>query len=162
MLNICGIMACDPNGIIGIDGKLPWSYPEETRHFSNMVNGHIMIMGYKTFIDTPKKLLDNCYNIVLSSKDNLQNSLNVKFVKSLDEIFKLELSSDKKIFMIGGAEIAKLFLQNNLINKFILTKIHKLYSGNVIFPLFMLENWPYEVIRTEKNFTIYKYFKPKL
>ena len=59
--------------------------------------------------------------------------------------------------MIGGAEMTKLFLKANLVNKFLLTRIHKFYEGDTIFPLNLLEGWDQEMIRKEKDFTIYKY-----
>lgn len=160
MIHICGIMACDPSGIVGKDGKLPWSYPKELKHFSDIVSGNIMIMGYKTFIDTSKHILNNCYNIVLSRKDRISHSPNTIFIKSIDELFNLSLDSSKKIFMIGGAEIATLFLQNNLISEFILTIICKNYQGNVEFPLFIIKEWKKEIIKQDQDFTVYKYIKP--
>ena len=66
---------------------------------------------------------------------------------------------DKEIFMIGGAEISKLFLGANLLSEFLLTKIHDIYEGDTIFPLNLLQGWPYEIIIKENDFTIYKYLK---
>lgn len=58
----------------------------------------------------------------------------VFFVKSLDELWEvIKLFNDKKIFMVGGAEIATFFLKQNLINEFLLTKINKDYAGDTFF-----------------------------
>lgn len=58
------------------------------------------------------------------------------FVKSLYEFWEVvKLFSDKKIFMVGGAEIATFFLKQNLINEFLLTKINKDYEGDIFFLL---------------------------
>ncbi|ABV74376.1 dihydrofolate reductase [Rickettsia akari str. Hartford] len=43
--------------------------------------------------------------------------------------------TDKKIFIVGGAEIAILCLEQNLIDEFLLTKINKNYDGDTFFPL---------------------------
>ena len=59
--------------------------------------------------------------------------------------------------MIGGAEIAKLFLKNYLLNKFLLTRIHKEYDGDTYFPFSLIEKWDVTIITTNKDYTIYKY-----
>lgn len=63
------------------------------------------------------------------------------------------------MFMIGGAEIAKLFLSTDLLNAFILTKIHDNYEGDTIFPLDLLQDWSCQTVKENKDFTVYKYTK---
>lgn len=59
--------------------------------------------------------------------------------------------------MIGGSEIAELFLKNNMLEKFLLTKIHKEYDGDTYFPLSLIKEWRTEKIIENKNYTIYQY-----
>ena len=157
---IVGLMACDPRGVIGNKGGLPWSYPEELEHFRKITFGQVMIMGHKTFESIPTATLKERFNIVFSRRSQKPSEPceNVIFVSSLDDFLALSpIPADKEIFMIGGAEIAKLFLTADLLSAFLLTKIHDVYEGDTIFPLRLLQDWSYEIIRKEKNFTIYKY-----
>ncbi|MGV8949212.1 MAG: dihydrofolate reductase [Candidatus Paracaedibacter sp.] len=154
---IVGLMACDPRGVIGNEGALPWVYPEELDHFRKTTFGQIMVMGNKTFESIPSIILKDRFNVVFSrnSRKGLNYGDNVIFVSSLNDFLALKnLPVDKEMFMIGGAEIAKLFLNANLLSAFILTKIHNSYKGDTIFPLDLLQDWPCQIIRENKNFTV--------
>ena len=63
--------------------------------------------------------------------------------------------------MFGGAEIAHLFLEKDLLSEFILTRIHKSYEGNKYIDLKCLETWPRTIMTETKDFTIYSYKNPK-
>lgn len=157
---IVGLMACDPRGVIGKMGTLPWSYPEELEHFRHTTYQRLMIMGRKTYESIPPTILKDRFNIVFSRKYKEPFFLNetIVFVSSLKDFLALtDLPFQKESYMIGGAEMTKLFLEANLVNKFLLTQIHKFYEGDTIFPLDLLEGWDQEMIRKEKDFTIYKY-----
>lgn len=157
---IVGFMACDPKGIIGHKGALPWSYPKELDYFRGTTFGHVMIMGRKTFESIPLDTLKDRFSIVFSRHPHTMPEVRdrVVFVSSLNDFLALGcIPADKKVFMIGGAEIAKLFLQANLLSEFLLTKIHVVYEGDTVFSLDLLQDWSYEIMRKEKDFTIYKY-----
>ena len=51
---------------------------------------------------------------------------------------------NKKIFMIGSAEIAHMFLKENILSKFFLTYIHKPYGRDTYLDLSFFKNWPKE------------------
>ncbi len=42
---IIGIMACDPQGVIGNKGQMPWSYTKEFEYFYQTVKNNIIVMG---------------------------------------------------------------------------------------------------------------------
>lgn len=44
---IIGIMAIDPNGLIGIDNRLPWHYQDELDNFRQLIYGQVVVMGRK-------------------------------------------------------------------------------------------------------------------
>ena len=160
MRKIVGLMACDPNGVIGYKGALPWACPEELDYFRSTTFGHVMIMGRKTFESIPLDTLKDRFSIVFSRSPSPPSQLKdrVVFVSSLDDFLALGcIPADKKVFMIGGAKIAKLFLQANLLSEFLLTKLHGVYEGDTVFSFDLLQDWSYETIRKEKDFTIYKY-----
>jgi len=160
-MNIIGLMACTEKGVIGSKGRIPWRYPNELKHFQEITHNQIIIMGRKTFEEMSKlSLLKNRKSIVFTRNYSLQNeptNANIIFVHSLEQFTNLRLEDEKKIYMIGGAEIAKLFLKNYLLNKFLLTRIHKEYDGDTYFPLSLIEKWDITIITTNKDYTIYKY-----
>lgn len=153
---IIGIMACDSRGVIGDDNRMVWDYPEETKHFRETTRKQIMIMGYNSFLSMPKEILHDRFSIVFSRQYH-ENQQDIIFVKSLEEFLSLKnLPKGKKYYMIGGEQIARLFLQHELIDEFILTKIKRNYEGNKFFPLELLNNWSYSKIKENKDFSIFR------
>src|SRR5918911_3009461 len=59
------VAAVAANGIIGANGKLPWSLPEDLRHFKQLTLGHPVIMGRRTW-ESLKGPLPGRENIVLT------------------------------------------------------------------------------------------------
>ena len=155
---ITGIMACDLDGAIGKNNKLPWHYEEDLAHFRKLTDNNLMIMGHNTFVSMPASAFKTRLGVVFSRTSKHADE-NIEFVSSLEECMSLIASKyqDKKCFMIGGAQIASLFLQNNLIQEFILTKLKASYEADVFFPLYLLENWSYNIIKEHDDFTIYRY-----
>lgn len=159
---LTGIMACDPNGVIGKDGQLPWHYPEDLEHFRKTTINHIMIMGHKTFLSLPENVVKSRFNIIFTRQLLRSNDENIIFVHSLEDFLSLKnLPEHKEFFVIGGSEIISLFLKNNLINEFLLTKIKKCYVGDVFFPMELIQNWPHIVLKETKDFSICKYINSR-
>src|ERR1700674_4255487 len=65
------VAALASNGVIGIDGKLPWHLPEDLKHFKNLTLGHPVIMGRRTW-ESLGKLLPGRENIVISRTPGYQ------------------------------------------------------------------------------------------
>lgn len=153
------IAACDPRGVMGKSGKLPWHFPEDLQHFSNTTRGHVIVMGYRTFLTLPKSFYKERMAVVFTSEKRTTDQENVVFVHSLDEF--LGLRNDKDVYVIGGAEIFTLFLEAHLIKEVILTEIKQDYDGDVYFPLSLISCWPREKIQENADFSIYRYLNPK-
>lgn len=151
-----GIMAATNEGVIAKGNLLPWNYPEELDHFRLTTDGHTIIMGRKTYEAMPPGVFSSRKAIIFSKNPK---ELDVKpgvFVKSLEEYFDVihGLGEAEKIFMIGGAEIAHLFLKHKLISSFILTRIHRLYSGDTYFDLNYFKGWRETVLKSSPHYTI--------
>ena len=98
---IIGIMACDPQGVIGNKGQMPWSYTKEFEYFYQTVKNNIIVMGRKTFDSIPTKILKNCICIVFSRNTPLQSYNNIFFIKSLDDFWRvIKPFTDKKILVM--------------------------------------------------------------
>ena len=62
------IIACDPKGGIGFNGKLPWTNLQgDLLRFKELTTGKVILMGRNTWESLPKKPLPNRINVVVSS-----------------------------------------------------------------------------------------------
>ena len=127
-MKIIIIAAHDPNLVIGRDGKLPWHYSEDLKHFKKRTTGHVVLMGRKVFEELNKKPLPKRKNIVLSRKYNYNN---VDCYESVQAALN-SLKGHEKLFIIGGAVVYKQFLQRA--DYLYITKIHQSYEGDTYFP----------------------------
>jgi len=64
------IAGVSSNGVIGQDGKIPWSYPEDLKFFRQMTTGGEVIFGRKTF-ESIGKPLPKRNNIVITRQDRI-------------------------------------------------------------------------------------------
>jgi dihydrofolate reductase len=93
------IIACDPNGGIGYENKLPWSKIEgDLPRFKALTTGKKIVMGRNTYESLPIKPLPNRINIVVSSK-LIEGVLTIPNISILDSI------NLKDAWMIGGARL---------------------------------------------------------
>lgn len=129
------IVAIDENNLIGDGAKMPWHLPADLKHFKNTTTGHTIIMGRKTYLSLPNGALPNRRNIVLSrSLTQLEDAE----VYSSPEKALIACKNEKKVFIIGGAQIYSLFLP--YVIQFHITRIHHQFEGSVYFPMPNMEN----------------------
>ncbi len=121
------------NGVIGKAGALPWNVPLDMARFRELTMGHALILGRKSYMGplTGRKL------IVLSRR-GFSAPEGIEIVSSKEEALKIALSADPEPFVIGGAEIYKLFEPETSV--IYLTRLKKEYSGDTLFPI-DLKGW---------------------
>mgnify|MGYP003443108101 FL=1 len=100
-MTLSAIVACDANGLIGLDGALPWRLPEEMRHFRALTLGHAVIMGRRTWDSLPCPLSGR-FSIVVTSRP-FAGAEGVCCVPSLDDA--LDFTGSEEAFVIGGARL---------------------------------------------------------
>src|SRR6195256_1413908 len=61
------VAAVASNGVIGVNGKLPWQLPEDLKHFKQLTLGHPVIMGRRTW-ESLGKALPGRENIVVTTR----------------------------------------------------------------------------------------------
>lgn len=127
---------------IGTCGQLPWRIPQDLARFKSMTDGHIVVMGRRTF-QSLKKPLSNRLNIVLSSSFASKESYdNVIFVDSYIAMNNYLMNSvpdeykNADVFVIGGASIYQYFLAGDLLTSVYITYVDKVYNSEVKFPAF--------------------------
>ena len=104
---INAIFAADQFGGMGFQGTLPWAHnSSDLKHFKKLTEGHIVVMGRKTYDDPkmPKPLKDRTVCVV--SNRLVADSVYQISGDIVNEILKLEQTHpDKIIWVIGGADI---------------------------------------------------------
>jgi dihydrofolate reductase len=156
-------MACDTNGVVGQGNKIPWSCEEDVGYFRNITLGNTLVVGRKTFDSLPQALLNKRRFIVLSRKINTSDNTKT-YINSLTEFVNLYQAIEHKVepvYMIGGGEIADLFLQNSLINEFILTVMKGFYNGDVRLNLRHFNGWDKNTMEVSEQFSRFRYIKPQ-
>lgn len=122
------IAACSENRVIGKDGTLIWHIPEDLKRFKKLTLGNPIVMGRKTY-ESIGKPLPGRTNIILTRDKNfkVENCLVYNKISDVLEIFE-----KNNIFVIGGGEIYKQFLDKA--DRIELTLIHKNFDGDTYFP----------------------------
>lgn len=127
------IVARATNGVIGVDGRLPWHLPADLRRFKQLTQGAPMIMGRKTFESLPG-LLPGRRHIVLTRDAHFAEE-GAEVVHSVDAA--LRAANAPHVSVIGGAEIYALFLPRA--DRIELTEVHIEAVGDTHLPAFSPE-----------------------
>ena len=130
------IVAVSENGVIGKDNDLIWHLPNDMKFFKETTMGHHVIMGRKNFESIPHKYrpLPDRTNIVITrqSEYKAEGCIVVDSVEAALEIAKN--NGDIEPFIIGGGQIYRIALEENLVDKIYLTKVHHSFEGDTFFP----------------------------
>lgn len=127
MINI--IIAVAQNGVIGKDGKLPWTLKDDMARFKELTMGNIVIFGLDTFKEFNKPLAGR-ENIILSTHTSYIDGTAV--FDSLDKALSYAKTKDKEIFICGGESVYKEALK--FADRLFITHIHKSFDGDRCFP----------------------------
>ena len=107
-MRISMIAAMSKDGVIGIDGKIPWHLPADLRRFRELTMGKPIIMGRKT-LESIGKPLDGRHNIVLTKQQGYTFP-GVHVANYIGEAFRIaEAHNLSEIMVIGGGEIYRKF-----------------------------------------------------
>ena len=135
------MLAMARNGVIGDHNRLPWHLPEDLKHFKMLTMGHPILMGRKTFAAIGRPLPGR-ENIVLTRDTEFK----VDGVTVIHNPQELIPRSGEEIFIIGGAEVYKIFWSQ--VGKMYLTLVHGDFSGDAFFPV---TDWQSEFVVSESS-----------
>tara|TARA_Y100000590_G_scaffold76174_1_gene84273 strand:+ start:185 stop:667 length:483 start_codon:yes stop_codon:yes gene_type:complete len=144
-LKISLIAAFTEEGVIGKDGKIPWTLKEDLKHFRNKTEGSSIVMGRKTY-ESIGRPLPNRLNIVMTKNPKMLEG--VKEVSNRKEALEIASSYSNEVFIIGGEKIYEEFLP--LATKMYLTKIDIKTKGDAFFPKWNVNDWE-ELSRQDKE-----------
>lgn len=163
------IVAKSSNNVIGNNNELLWKIPNDLKYFKKVTTNSVVIMGRKTF-ESIGKILPNRLNVIISKqsgdlKEIYKGCKNCLFFDNFNDMFLFINDQDfyKNIFVIGGGEVYKYFIENNLINKYYITEIKQEFEGDTYFPDVDLSNYKKETVDSGEynglNYEFNVYFK---
>ncbi len=132
------IVALSTNRVIGRDGGLPWHLPADLRHFKRTTMGHHLIIGRRTWEEVGKPLPGRDMVVVTRSRNFAPEGVQV--VRSVEEALEVAVADDEP-FIGGGAQIYRIALARNLVDRIYLTKIHTEIEGDTLFPKIDFDDW---------------------
>ncbi len=135
------IVAVDNKNGIGKDNLIPWYSNNDLKFFKEMTTKvpensdkkNIVVMGRKTF-QSIKKELPNRINVVLS-RTKMDNVINYQTIYDFLKYVNDNKKNINNVFIIGGGEIYKEFLNLRIVSDIYLTKIDDDHNCNIFFPV---------------------------
>lgn len=148
---IKAILACDEQGGIGKNGKLPWPHiPRDMKWFVDQTFGHVMVMGRRTWDDPQLShpMPNRLSYVVTSRPETCPEAHGHLSGDLLASIVKLqEIHPDKTIWIIGGENLIKQTLP--ILDQFVLSRITGKYDCDRFLPMDELNRW--KVVWEEKH-----------
>lgn len=151
------VWAMDENRVVGKDNKIPWSIPEDLRHLKNITQHRHVLMGHETYKSMKSyyktKPFPHKKTYVATRQDITYDNVVV-----VNDLLKFVKEFNEDLYIIGGPEIFKLILDNNLDDYLFITYILDRYDGDSYMPSIDLSK--YDLIAKSHSdgliFTCYK------
>lgn len=150
------IVAIGKNSEIGKGNKLLWHIPEDLKNFKEITTGKTVIMGRKTF-ESIGRPLPNRKNIVLSKNGDKESfeQKGIELYQNLENLIADYKNSEEEIFIIGGEQIYRKFMQKGLVRRLYISYIEFSDSeADAYFPEINYNSW--KIIK-EKNYDNWKF-----
>ncbi len=138
-----GPVARAENGVIGLNGKLPWRLKTDLALFRSLTLGKPIIMGRATWESLPRRPLPHRLNIVLSRDGSFApaGALVCENFSEAVQIGREQASEDgvEEVCVVGGAAVFALALPRA--QRMYLTDIAAQPAGDVFLPRFAESEW---------------------
>lgn len=153
MPSLTTIAAVAENGVIGLEGKMPWHIPEDLKRFKKMTMGHPILMGRKTY-ESLGKPLPGRDNIVISRELCCEGDDVIIYRSLYDAISSVK---HKDAFIIGGGSIYQATML--LIDRLEITRVHDNPKGDTYFPEIREDMWLKVRDEPHENFSFQTYIR---
>jgi dihydrofolate reductase len=127
------IVSCAENRVIGRDGRLPWSIPEDQRFFHDKTDGQIVVLGRICFETWPDVCQGGRRPIVVTSNAALASE-RVRVSPSLPSALELATGLPGEIYVCGGERIYEESMALPQAARLYLTLVHAKVPGDRHFP----------------------------
>ena len=136
---IVGIVAISENYAIGRDGKLPWHYSADLKHFKETTMGGTLVMGSSTWRSIGRPLPGR-ESIVLSRSDIPDLPDGVLLCHSVKQALERAERFEGNVFIIGGAGVFESFQDE--IDRWIVTRVPEtIDDADVYMPVQFLDDY---------------------
>lgn len=161
------ILACDRNMLMGLNGGLPFSCSGDMNHFTETTKGHIVVMGWNTWVSLGEKPLDDRVNVVVRNEINADYEFeiynkfkNVAFRDVLDIQLIIEVNPNEEIFYIGGAAMFEILREHitEVILSVIDTRVDVLPNDKRVY-LPCLKEFALHSVEKKEGFEVNRYVK---
>lgn len=161
---IKAILAMNSNRVIGDNNGLVWTCPEDMKRFKRLTEGHIVMMGRKTWDSLPEKFrpLPKRKNIVVSTQVTPDGYPGAEWVSNPISYLREYYKSDdiRDLYIIGGAQLFSTCLSQ--IHQVELTILHNdTQDGDCMLPEFESEFVlkSSETLNSDSNVVAYTYIR---
>lgn len=136
------VVAVAENGVIGLDGDMPWQLSTDLKRFKALTIGKPMIMGRKTFMAIGQALPGRTSIVI--TRDKSWQAEGVVPVHSLDMAFSIakeiaQASGQDEVCIVGGGEIYRQSI--DIADVIHITRVHAAPTGDTVFPEIDPEIW---------------------
>ncbi len=138
-MKISLIVAASANGVIGVDGELPWHLPDDFRFFKQVTMGKPIVMGRRTW-ESIGRPLPGRQNIVITRQSGFE-APGASVVDSPEAAVEAVNDADE-VMIIGGGEIYRRFLP--MADRVYLTRVDADIEGDTFFPALEDSEWKVE------------------
>ncbi len=137
------IVAAASNNAIGKNNDLLWHLPADMKHFKQLTSGHCILTGRKNFESIPEKFrpLPNRTNIIITRNKDLKIDQCHVFTAIQEGIEFAKSTGEQELFVIGGGEIYRECVEQNLVRKIYLTRVHQNFEADTFFPELEENDW---------------------
>lgn len=109
-MRITLIAAQNKDGLIGVNGKMPWHLPEDLQFFKNQTMNETVICGRKTWDSIPGTLPGRKVIVLSKSPNALKKQGFWRRAWNKEEALGLALfQGAKEVYIIGGASVYEAF-----------------------------------------------------
>ena len=129
---ISAIAAVASNGMLGLNGWLPWDIPEELAYFERTVEGAALVMGRVTYDGNDAADYMPVDSFIVTRQTDIVLRPGCTAVDSIEAGLRGALATGKAVFVIGGASIYAAAWP--YCDRFYLTRLSLPFAGDTPLP----------------------------
>lgn len=133
------ILAAAKNGVIGLDGQLPWQLSADVRRFKELTLGHHVVMGRRTWEEIGCRPLPGRDCIVLTTRPDFEAPGAAVFGSLDDALAAARQAGEEEAFVIGGAGLFEAAFR--FADRVYLTRVLADVEGDTAVDLGPLQGW---------------------
>ncbi|HJR38582.1 MAG TPA: dihydrofolate reductase [Nocardioidaceae bacterium] len=131
------VAAVADNGVIGLDGDIPWSLPEDLKHFRATTKGNSVVMGRRTYESIGHPLPFRSNIVVTRQADWAADGVLV--AHSVADAIAMAADFEGDVMVIGGAQVYEAAMPFADVQ--VLTEVHLSPEGDTHYPDFDRTEW---------------------